>query len=170
MSTQTSWMISFGLAPVPGSFYKQKAGYIKQDTPPTRQILNIDLAAEEKRIELLGYIDIALKEDIMRCKEIMEFLLARELELGHDIGLRTKNGDLISERTLAQLVMHRKKKLGIVETSVKDQIIDMYRNKFSYREILGAISCSERHVNKSLASIGVKVPKQEKKKIKLKPK
>ena len=171
MSTQTSWMISFGLAPVPSSFCNIKPSYIKRDTPETRKILNPkSKEAKEKRIKLIGYIDIALNEKIMLCKDIMIFLQQKELELCEDIGLRLKNGDLLADRTLASIVMHRKKELRIVEILVKDQIIDMYRNKFSYAEIIESISCSERYVIESLESIGVRVTKQEKKKVRYKTK
>jgi len=42
----------------------------------------------------------------------------------------------------------------------------MYRKGYSYQNILVSIACSERYVNEALANIGVKIPRNEKKRIK----
>ncbi|MGA4923478.1 hypothetical protein, partial [Bacillus subtilis] len=67
--------------------------YIKRDTPDTRQKFNMrDISIKDKRGLFLGYIDLALKENIMRCKDIMDFLLQKEAETGTEMVLRTKTG------------------------------------------------------------------------------
>jgi len=171
MNNTQQWMLSLGLTNVPSSIHSMKPSYIKRDTPETRKILNTkSIEAKEKRIKLIGYIDIALNEKILRCKDIMIFLQEKELELCEDIGIRTEKGDLLADRTLSSIVMERKKANKIIETSLKDQIIEMHRNKFSYAEIIQSISCSERYVIESLESIGVRVTKQEKKKVRYKTK
>ena len=162
-SKETCWMISLGQISPPK--IDIKPAYIKQDTPETRYKFNMrDSFVKCKRSIFLGYIDMALKENIMRCKDIMEFLLEREAEIGEEMVLRSKNGTLISERAFRTCVMQQKKVNGIVEKSVKQQIIDMYRENFSYREIIDTLQCSDRHIRQSLESIGASFDKKERRK------
>lgn len=162
-----SFQISLGLLPVPENLLKAKPTYSKQDTPTTRYKFNMrDSYLKDKRSVFLGYIDMALKENILRCKDIMVFLLQKETELGQEMVLRSKNGTIISDRAFRTCVQQQKKVNGIVEKSVKDQIIEMHRSRFSYIEIISELKCSDRHLVDSLESIGVKVTKKDKKEIK----
>lgn len=157
-------MISFGVQPVPIHWINQKPTYIKRDTPDTRAILNPNNAnSKARRRFFLSYIDKALAENIMRVKDIMEFIYAAEKTEEIDIVERTKTGDIISYRTISQCVLERKKANNIVEESVKEKIIKMHRAKFSYREILGTVGCTPRYIDGALDSIGVKIPLKDKK-------
>jgi hypothetical protein len=111
----------------------------------------------------LSYIDKALAEDIMRVKDILDFICATEKTEAIQIVERTKTGEIISYRTISQCVLERKKANNIIEESVKEKIIKMHRAKFSYREILGTVKCTPRYIDEALDSIGVKIPLKDKK-------
>jgi hypothetical protein len=162
-SKETCWMISFGQIKPPS--LDIKPAYIKRDTPDTRQKFNMrDISIKDKRSIFLGYIDLALKENLLRCKDIMDFLLQKEAETGMEMVLRTKTGVVISDRAFRTCVQQQKKLSGVIEKSVKQQIIDMYLDNFSYREIIDTLQCSDRHVRQSLDSIGVSIDKKERRK------
>ena len=162
-SKETCWMISLGQVKPPS--IDIKPAYIKRDTPYTRQKFNMrDISIKDKRGIFLGYIDLALKENLLRCKDIMDFLLQKEAETGMEMVLRTKTGVVISERAFRTCVQQQKKLSGVVEKSVKQQIIDMYRENFSYREIIDTLQCSDRHIRQSLESIGAGFDKKERRK------
>lgn len=162
-SKEMCWMISLGQ--IKPHELNINPSYIKRDTPDTRQKFNMrDISIKDKRGLFLGYIDLALKENIMRCKDIMDFLLQKEAETGTEMVLRTKTGTVISERAFRTCVQQQKKLSGITEKSVKQRIIDMYMNKFSYIEIIDALECSDRHARQSLASIDVVINKKDRRK------
>ncbi len=163
-SKETCWMISFGVQPVPSNWFNKAPTYIKRDTPDTRAILNPNNAnSKARRRFFLSYIDKALAENIMRVKDIMDFIYAAEKAEEIEIVERTKTGDIISYRTISQCVLERKKANNIVEESVKEKIIKMHRAKFSYREILDTVQCTPRYIDEALDSIGVKIPLKDKK-------
>ena len=163
-NSKESWMISFGVQPVPSHWINQTATYIKRDTPDTRAILNPNNAnSKARRRFFLSYIDKALAENIMRVKDIMDFIYAAEKAEEIEIVERTKTGNEISYRTISQCVLERKKANNIVEESVKEKIIKMHRAKFSYSEIIGTVKCTPRYMDAALDSIGVKIPLKDKK-------
>jgi len=163
-SKETCWMISFGVQPVPSHWLNKAPTYIKRDTLDTRAILNPNNAnSKARRRFFLSYIDKALAENIMRVKDIMDFIYAAEKTEEIDIVERTKTGDIISYRTISQCVLERKKANNIIEESVKEKIIKMHRAKFSYREILDTVQCTPRYIDEAFDSIGVKIPLKDKK-------
>lgn len=163
-NSENSWMISFGVQPVPIHWLNKLPTYIKRGTPDTRAILNPNNAnAKSRRRFFLSYIDKALAENIMRVKDIMDFIYTAEKTEEIEIVDRTKTGDIISYRTISQCVLERKKANNIIEESVKEKIIKMHRARFSYREILNTVGCTPRYIDEVLDSIGVKIPLKDKK-------
>jgi len=150
MSTQTSWMISFGLAPVPESIRNAIPGFIKKDTPKaeikrTRKFLN-----EGKRKFLLENIDLALQEKIFESIDIWDFILLREKETGQEIILRNRCGGLMSPTTFRVYVLIQKRATNVKKPSVRDKVIELHNQGLSDIDIGVYLDCTQAHIRRCL--------------------
>ncbi len=161
---ETCWMISFGMHPVPIHWLNKSPTHIKQDTTPTRHRVKPTDKARDNFIEC---INLALSNNILLYKDILAFMVEEEIKTGNKIILRTPKGQIIGERAFMNYIRTAKQDNKIKKISVRDKILDMHKNKFSFEEILLSVDCKKHYVQRVLATAGVKV-KLERKDKKLK--
>lgn len=152
-----SFLISLGMVKPPKPQGVNFGGYINNDKYCTNKAKNSGHdVGEEKRQLLFSNIGEAFKESIIEVKDIWAFILQKEADTGQEILIRNRSGGLMSLATFRDYVMVEKRKTKVKKPSIRDQILDLYRQKFTEPEIKAHLNCSNEHIHRCLVEAGFK--------------